>query len=130
MGSDSRTPYPRSERGTVPLVRPVRIPGWLRVALVLSAAWVIGSLFYMWRLEANGLAEQASQMYMLCFRASYPGPNTCSMAAISAGLAPEIWADFWFGVKIITVIPLALVWVISVIAFFTFRWVSVGFRRA
>lgn len=107
----------------------MRIGGWTRVGIVLSALWALGGYFYANNVVTKRAADMAGYYYDSCYRNAGKRPNpdysNCS------GEWDKGWKQTMESstgeAAIIALAPIPFAWLFVWIVVAVWRWVRAGF---
>jgi len=104
----------------------MRLNGWQRIGLVLSALWVLGAAIHVRTKQVDAADELFQFQYRLCLEQVNPVKNCSDTVSLQAAMdATAYWPDvafYAFG-------PAIAGWLVVLMAIRTFRWVSDGFSK-
>jgi hypothetical protein len=109
--------------------------GWQRIGVVLSVLWIIGSPLFIWQSENSAVREVRAGCYG---HITDPfGPQWDAAVQHCAELFPmHSFADLYSRrgdaevLWALTLIPIAILWIVGGIVIGTLRWIGRGFGKS
>ena len=89
------------------------VGGWVRVGIVLSAFWIIGSAYYLTGANKEAYFQSHSKDCLALQEAAPPGFNLWACGAENRAQWEEARAHMWDGVAPRTLGPVALTWLLG-----------------
>lgn len=104
----------------------MRLNGWQRIGLVLSALWALGAAIHVRNKQVDAAHELFQLQYGMCLNQANSVKNCSDTVSLQAAMdATAYWPDvafYAFG-------PVIVGWLLALITIKTFRWVSDGFSK-
>jgi len=104
----------------------MRLNGWHRIGLVLSALWVLGAAIHVRNKQENAAHDLFQSQYRMCLEQESPVKNCSDTVSLQAAMDATV---YWSDVAFYAFGPAIAGWFIALITIRTFRWVSDGFSK-